>query len=68
MANEKYVGPNRAIYGRATGTYEKNNHLEGRTGSGTNIRQGPASRGKGTPLPTNPTNGGGINRSTQSKS
>ena len=42
---------------------EKNNHLEGRSGSGTMKKMGPAV--KGSPLAGNKTMSGGINRATR---
>lgn len=42
---------------------EKNNHLEGRSGSGTMKKAGPAV--KSSPLAGNKTMGGGINRATR---
>jgi hypothetical protein len=40
---------------------ETNNHKQGRSGSGTPMKKGPAFRG-GSVSGNNPTSGGGINR------
>ncbi len=53
----------RSIAPKLTGPYEKNNHLQGRSGSGTLIHKGPVGA-----TPGNKTSGGGINRATKGKS
>jgi hypothetical protein len=45
---------------------ERNNQKEGRTGSGTDYKEGPAVPGSG--IKKNPTDGGGINRPLKGKS
>ena len=56
------TGVKGAIASKLTGSYEKNNHLQGRSGSKVDMKKGPANRGV---LPTNSTNSGGINRPTK---
>lgn len=57
------TGPKGAIQSSFTGSLEKNNHKQGRSGSGTMKKPGPAT---GKTLGT-ASNSGGINRATQPK-
>ena len=55
------VGPRGAVVSKFTGTIEKNNHLQGRSGAETMKKSGP-SAGK---TMGNSANSGGINRATK---